>query len=250
MTKTGIIGHRGAAGIALENTLPAFKEAVALGVPRIEFDVHLTKDNKFVVCHDDNLKRVSESTARIKDLDYAKLRLIPLYNGATVPLLTEVLDLARKSQTAVIIEMKAYDHLEALCQLLDSYSDLNITIASFNHKAMHELRVLRPHYIIYLAEGHHPIEVVQTARAHGMQGIDLNYMLMNPLTYFLARRWKLDIMLYSVSNPFMIQLDHPWIIRLVTFLYPGVHICTNHPERFKHLYHPKKSKSLRQKLRS
>jgi glycerophosphoryl diester phosphodiesterase len=249
MTKTRIIGHRGAAGIALENTLPAFKEAVSLGVPSIEFDVQLTKDNQFVICHDETLKRISESTSHIKDLTYAELQSIPLHNGSTIPLLSEVLDLAKKTQTAVIVEMKAYTQLEALCQLLDSYTGIDITLASFNHKAMRELRALRPDYTIYLAEGHHPIEVIQTAHLHNMQGIDLNYMLMNPLTYFLARRWKMKIMLYAVDNPFMIQLDHPWVVRLVTFLYPGVQICTNHPERFTHMYQQKSTSSRRNKLR-
>jgi glycerophosphoryl diester phosphodiesterase len=242
MTKTRIIGHRGAAGIALENTLPAFKQAVVLGVPAIEFDVHATKDGQFVICHDETLKRVSTSSKRIKDLTYRELQAIPLYNGSAVPLLHEVLDLARATHTGVIVEVKAFDDLESLCTLLDKYQDLEMVIASFNHKAMRELRKLRPAYVIYLAEGHHPIEVLQTARAIKAQGIDLNFMLLNPVTYWVARHWKMDIMLYA--NPILLQIDHPWVVRLITLLYPRVQICTNHPERFKHYYQAKRSRRI------
>jgi glycerophosphoryl diester phosphodiesterase len=47
-----IIGHRGAAGLAPENTLAAFRRACAVGVQGIELDVHLTSDSVLVVHHD------------------------------------------------------------------------------------------------------------------------------------------------------------------------------------------------------
>lgn len=47
-----IIGHRGAAGLAPENTLPSFARACALGVSGIELDVHLSADGVVVVHHD------------------------------------------------------------------------------------------------------------------------------------------------------------------------------------------------------
>ena len=47
-----IIGHRGAAGLAPENTLASFSRACAIGVSGIELDVHLTADGAVVVHHD------------------------------------------------------------------------------------------------------------------------------------------------------------------------------------------------------
>jgi glycerophosphoryl diester phosphodiesterase len=247
MTKTSIIGHRGAAGIALENTIPAFKEAIALGVPTIEFDVRPTKDGQFVVCHDESLKRISTTNKRVRDLTYAELREISLYNGSTIPLLSEVLDLARASDVGVVVEVKGFGDIEALCTLLDAYSDLTMTVASFNHRQLRLMRKLRPGYTLYVAGGIHPVELLQAAKAIKAQGLDLNYMLINPITYWFARRWGMDIMLYSVNNPFLVQLDHPWLVRLITFLYPHVRICTNHPERFKHLYKPAPQKLRKRK---
>lgn len=51
-TRPEIIGHRGAAGLAPENTLAAFARACAVGVDGIELDVHLTADDQLVVHHD------------------------------------------------------------------------------------------------------------------------------------------------------------------------------------------------------
>ena len=50
--KIDVIGHRGAAGLLPENTLPAFKRACEIGVDAIELDILLTADGKMVVHHD------------------------------------------------------------------------------------------------------------------------------------------------------------------------------------------------------
>lgn len=54
-TRPDIIGHRGAAGLAPENTLAAFARACAVGVDGIELDVHLSADDQLVVHHDYSL---------------------------------------------------------------------------------------------------------------------------------------------------------------------------------------------------
>ena len=54
-----IYGHRGAAGVVLENTVASIKKAIELKVDRIEFDVRATKDSQPVVIHDDTLERLS-----------------------------------------------------------------------------------------------------------------------------------------------------------------------------------------------
>jgi glycerophosphoryl diester phosphodiesterase len=55
-TEIRLVGHRGAAGLAPENTLAGFKQAIALGVDAIELDVHLSADGVVVVHHDFTLK--------------------------------------------------------------------------------------------------------------------------------------------------------------------------------------------------
>lgn len=219
-----IIGHRGAAGLALENTIPSFKKAIEVGVEAFEFDIHETKDGRFVLCHDDHLAGVSESDKFIRDLTFEELQRIPLYNGTHVPPLENVLDIARAHRKAVIIEIKALHSVEEFCTVLDAYKDVAMTVASFNRELLTELHSLRPDIRFYVAEGHRPIEVLQQAKAMGAAGVDLNFKLLNPLTYFLARRWQLELMVYTVNSTF--------IARFLTMIYPAIHICTDHPEYF------------------
>ena len=69
-----IIGHRGAKGIAPENSLSGFKKAVELGIDGIELDVHLTKDGKLAVIHDMDLKRLSGLKIPIKQFTFEELK--------------------------------------------------------------------------------------------------------------------------------------------------------------------------------
>ncbi|HDP37306.1 MAG TPA: glycerophosphodiester phosphodiesterase, partial [Candidatus Atribacteria bacterium] len=69
-----IIGHRGAKGIAPENSLSGFKKAVELGIDGVELDVHLTKDGKLVVIHDIDLKRLTGIKIPIKQFTFEELK--------------------------------------------------------------------------------------------------------------------------------------------------------------------------------
>ncbi|MDR1927041.1 MAG: glycerophosphodiester phosphodiesterase [Oscillospiraceae bacterium] len=91
-----VISHRGANRIAPENTLPAFERAIALGVDGLENDVHMTKDGRLVVCHDDTVDRTSNGRGRICDhtleelrrLDFG-IRFAPEFAGTRLPTLEE-----------------------------------------------------------------------------------------------------------------------------------------------------------------
>jgi len=59
-----IIGHRGASGHAPENTLAAFKKAVALGATFVETDLQLSRDAHFVAIHDATVNRTTNGQER------------------------------------------------------------------------------------------------------------------------------------------------------------------------------------------
>src|SRR5262245_21074168 len=69
-----LIDHRGASGIAPENTLAAFSKAVELGAKWIEFDVMLSKDDEPVIFHDLNLNRTSSGQGRLSEHAYEQLK--------------------------------------------------------------------------------------------------------------------------------------------------------------------------------
>jgi glycerophosphoryl diester phosphodiesterase len=107
-----IIAHRGASGNAPENTMAAFKKALHIGVDMIELDIHLSKDGKIVVIHDELLDRTTNGTGLIKDLNYEDIAKYDAgswfgkeYSNEKVPLLEEVLTLI-DGKTTVLIELK------------------------------------------------------------------------------------------------------------------------------------------------
>lgn len=73
-TRPLVFGHRGAAGLAPENTLPSFALALALGADVLELDVHATSDGVVVVFHDPDLDRTTDGSGPLQGLDFATLR--------------------------------------------------------------------------------------------------------------------------------------------------------------------------------
>lgn len=68
------IGHRGAAGLAPENTLASFERALELGAAILESDAHLTRDGVVVLLHDDRVDRTTDGAGAVRDLGLAELK--------------------------------------------------------------------------------------------------------------------------------------------------------------------------------
>src|SRR3982751_733458 len=85
------IGHRGAPGHVLENTLGSIETAIELGVDYAEIDLRLTRDGHVVVLHDARVDRTTNRHGRVKDLTLAQVKRITTKDGQHVPTLEEVL---------------------------------------------------------------------------------------------------------------------------------------------------------------
>lgn len=220
---TKIVGHRGAAGLALENTLPSIKIARQYGVDAIEFDVRKTKDNSVVLCHDEHLARISLADTVLAEVDLEDIINIPLHNNNNVPLLSDAIEAC--GETPIIIEIKEPGMAQLVADIISQFPDKDISITTFVHEEAKQLRKIHPDIFIFLAEHTKPIEVIAHARKIGAKGITLNAWLLNPLTYLLARRYKLSLMVYTVNSLF--------IARFMQRLYPHVMICTDRPDKFR-----------------
>src|ERR1700675_773367 len=83
-----VIGHRGAAGLAPENTLAGFRKAAEIGVGWVEVDVHLSADGVPVVIHDDTLDRTTSGTGPVAAKSAAALEALGVPTlAATIALL-------------------------------------------------------------------------------------------------------------------------------------------------------------------
>jgi glycerophosphoryl diester phosphodiesterase len=102
-----VIGHRGAAAHAPENTLAGFRVAKALGCGWVEFDVRLTADGAPVVCHDDRLDRTTGARGRISQLPLSAIRQFDAGHGERIPTLDEALALCGELGLGANVEIKA-----------------------------------------------------------------------------------------------------------------------------------------------
>ncbi|HVM81833.1 MAG TPA: glycerophosphodiester phosphodiesterase [Stellaceae bacterium] len=108
-----VIGHRGAAGLAPENTPAAFRKAAALGVTWVEFDVHLSADGVPVIIHDDTVERTTDGKGKVAALSLVELKRLDAgasfgagFRGERIPTLAEMLDLLRELGLGAVVEIK------------------------------------------------------------------------------------------------------------------------------------------------
>ena len=117
----------------VENTINAFKKAIKDNV-NIELDIRVTKDNKLVVFHDENIKRLTGINSKISDLTYEELKNIKLLEtNDTIPLLEDVLSLV-SGRVTLLIEIKellSNGVLRDLDRLLLDYNG-KVLLQSFN----------------------------------------------------------------------------------------------------------------------
>ena len=140
------IGHRGAPRRYLENTTPAFAEALRLGAHAVELDVHVTADGKVVVHHDPVLSARVTPTAFVRkaigSITAAEILSIDLGAGSRIPLLADILRLMRGRGTTYV-EVKAGD-IQAVVDVIDA-SGATCAIHSFDHDAVAAALAAAPH---------------------------------------------------------------------------------------------------------
>jgi glycerophosphoryl diester phosphodiesterase len=115
-----VIGHRGAAGVAPENTLGGFVRARALGCRWVEFDVRLTADGEPILLHDDRLCRTTNGHGAARRMPLAAIRRLDAghwfaadFAGERVPTLAEAVTLLGTLGLGANIELKAAGSDEA-----------------------------------------------------------------------------------------------------------------------------------------
>jgi glycerophosphoryl diester phosphodiesterase len=141
MPKTLNIAHRGFTKNFPDNTLEAFQAAIELGADGIEFDVHETADNRFIIFHDPKLEG-----QEIAKMTLAGIQSVRLAGKYRIPTLEETLDLCR-NRLKMVVEIKQARSLERLLSLLRTRAELKaVIIASFNRDLILELATLAPEF--------------------------------------------------------------------------------------------------------
>ncbi len=136
-----VIGHRGAAGLAPENTLASFERAIALGVDAVECDARMTADGRVVILHDEQVDRTTNGTGRVEGLTLDQLGDLDAGNGQAVPLLDVLLD-SLAGRCELLCELKA-DGMEELAASAVVSRGLQQAVTFISFKLDHLARLRR-----------------------------------------------------------------------------------------------------------
>ena len=126
-----VVGHRGAMGHVLENTVESVKKAIELNVDGIEIDVFKSKTGELVVYHDPFLSRLSNSNAFIEQISLDSIKKVELIGGFSIPTLKEIVDIIPE-KIFLNIELKGKDTANETNKIIIKHlNKFNLPISKF-----------------------------------------------------------------------------------------------------------------------
>ena len=219
-----IIGHRGAGRLAPENTIKAIHAGIRAGADAVEFDVRQSRDGTFVLSHDLDLKRIAGLNRNIRDMSLTEIKTIDPFSGEPIPTLNEALSAA--GAATAVVEPKGDAWAEDLVRSIQDHIQRSlVSVIAFNHLELEKFHKLLPGVHSYALTRSHVLRTIRFASRVGLKGVNLKYWLLNPVTYLYARSKKLEIIIYTIDNSF--------VMRFLTIFYPQVAITTNRPDVLK-----------------
>lgn len=150
-----MIAHRGVSGLEVENTCPAFIAAAVKTYYGIETDVHVTKDGRYLICHDDNILRVTGVDMIIEESNYEDLKKqvvlekdFSTRSDLVLPDLSDYLRICKKYQKEAILELKNTMDIKHIMGIVTLVKTLgwfeNTTFISFSSDNLVNLKAMYP----------------------------------------------------------------------------------------------------------
>jgi len=202
------IAHRGYVAKGVENSIEALEGATEVGADYVEFDIILTKDNKFVVMHDYNLKRLAGLNKRVQDMNFNEVVGLTIKQGdftSKIPSLEEFVNKAKELNMNLVIELKPHgaepsNYIDILIGEIKRLKLENYKFMSLNSKVMEELETKVPNletgYVIPLQFGnfHHS---------------NIDFFVIEDFSYRdrlveQARKENKQVFVWTINNPALI----------------------------------------------
>lgn len=195
---TLMIGHRGVCGLEPENSIPSFVAAGNRSYYGIEADVHVTKDGKFVIIHDDMTGRVAGDDIDVENSSHDLIRKITLNNICTleeaegidvqmrtrrldliIPSLEEYISICKKYEKQAVLELKSKMSREVIKKLEEEISALDyldkVTFISFSFANMECIRELLPKQELQFLRCSYSDEVLDRLNKYHLD-LDIGYL--------------------------------------------------------------------------
>lgn len=210
-----LIGHRGVAGLRPENTLCSFRLAAEMGLNWIEFDVQLSKDNVWIVMHDNSVDRTTNAHGLVQDFSAeeitnfeAGLWFRPPYPDQKVPTLLETLQLAQELNLFCNIEVKADGndagkYIEHFKKFAFANQELLLNkslISSFDLSCATQLAAALPMPVAFLTEQWLP-ELVDVVNKYNFSSLNCDATHFNAEALRSLQAAAIPVFLYTINDP-------------------------------------------------
>ncbi len=221
-----LIGHRGVKDLKPENTLESIITAFDLGLECVEIDVKVSKDNIPLLLHDDTLDRTTNGSGLVCNFTFDEINQLDagyyFYKSNTeikVPSLTSVLDLVKKKQKYLNIELKPNKKYEGLnvkkiLQEIKQVSYDKIYFSSFDLSSCVSLKKSAPHLLCgFLNDDFNKVNINETidiCKKYNFFscGINLNFFSNSIVNQFVEN--EIQVTVYADNNICEVQAQNLW----------------------------------------
>ncbi|HAU4906626.1 TPA: glycerophosphodiester phosphodiesterase [Aeromonas hydrophila] len=222
-----IIAHRGASGLAPENTLKAIRLALALGAGAIEIDVQLA-DGELWVFHDRRLERCTDGSGVLTAQSRTYLASLDAGEGEGIPTLWQVME-AIAGQAELHIELKGAQTADEVARLTRraeaelGFAPTQWVVSSFHHPELARFAALRPDIRLGALTSTIPLSLAKFAAELGAWSLNCDVDFVDQSLVQDAHDRGLKVLVYTVDEP----ADQAMLAAI------GVDgIFTNRPDRF------------------
>ncbi|NND05813.1 MAG: hypothetical protein HKN87_05495 [Saprospiraceae bacterium] len=207
------IAHRGASYLAPENSKASMNLAWELKAAGAECDVMLTRDHQVILFHDKDGKRLLDRDLVISETDYDDVKKLPLklkdgnlakYQGATIPLLKDILVDLPKNQLLVIEIKDKIEILPHLKKVVDTHwKQGSIAFIAFDYNTILEIKKLYPKVpCYYLSSTIEDIEKrFEGIKTSDLDGVDLNFNIIDAKLVKRFRDVNKEVWCWTVNTP-------------------------------------------------
>ncbi len=240
--------HRGGAGLAPENTLAAFRNALVMGVDALEMDLHVSADGEIVVIHDPTVDRTTNGRGFVRTMSLADLQRLDAgsrfnarFAGERIPALRQVLDTVRASgdgRVRLNIETKyeadvpspPADFEERVLRVIrEAGMSDRVIIQSFHYPSLARVKALDPAVLtaaLRLAgdPAPDPLALVRGAQADIYSP---SVRLVTQTVIEALHRAGIPVLPWTVDNPAVMER----LLEMGIGTFRGDGIITNYPDR-------------------
>ena len=207
------VGHRGASYLAPENTLASMELAWKLGAYGAECDIMLTADQKVVLFHDKNTKKLTGKNFIVKEATWEQLKPLviipretnrPEYTNETIPLLADVLGTIPGNHM-LVIEIKTgpeiLSHLQEV--ITQHWNSGKISFIAFDFETIRQAKALYPEVPCYYLSALKPDfnKHLEAVVESGLDGVDLRYNIIDQDLMEQCHASGLDVWCWTVNDP-------------------------------------------------